>query len=86
MVEEWNIIIAPIAEKRIAKIPNPEKRRILAAINALYSGLSGDLKPLKGQEGWRLRIGGWRVIMDIDINAHLIMVKYVDSRGDVYKK
>ena len=86
MVDDWKIIIAPVAEKRIVNIPNPDKQRILSAINALYSGLSGDLKPLKGRDEWRLRVGRWRILMDIDINAHLIMVKYVDSRGNVYKK
>ena len=86
MVKEWTIIIAPIAEKRISKIPNPDKRRILTTIDELHSGLSGDLKPLKGREEWRLRVGNWRILLDIDIQALLILVKYVDSRGGVYKK
>ena len=86
MVEEWKIVIAPIAEKCIFMIPNPDKRRILAAINKLYAGLSGDLKPLQGREGWRLRVGDWRILLDIDIEARLILVKYIDSRGGVYKK
>ena len=86
MVEEWKIIIAPIAEKRISKIPNPDKRRILTAINELYAGLSGDLKPLKNREEWRLRVGDWRILLDIDIEARFILVKYIDSRGGVYKK
>ena len=86
MVEEWKIIIAPIAEKRISNIPNPDKQRILTAIDKFYSGLSGDLKPLKGRNEWRLRVGGWRILLDIDIKACLILVKYIDSRGGVYKK
>ena len=86
MVGEWKIIIAPIAEKRIHKIPNPDKRRILTAIDKLHAGLSGDLKPMKMREEWRLRVGDWRILLDIDIGARLILVKYIDSRGNVYKK
>ena len=86
MVGEWKIIIAPIAEKRIAKISNPDKQRILTSIDELHSGLDGDLKPLKGREEWRLRVGDWRILLDIDIKARLILVKYVDSRGGIYKK
>jgi mRNA interferase RelE/StbE len=84
---EWKIIISPIAEKCIVKIPNPYKRRILNAINILYSGLSGDIKPLKGQNEneWRLRVGSWRVLMDVDIAERLIIIKYIGPRGDVYK-
>ncbi|MDL2264230.1 type II toxin-antitoxin system RelE/ParE family toxin [Synergistaceae bacterium OttesenSCG-928-I11] len=86
MVNPWEITIAPIAEKRIDKIPNPDKRRILEAIHKLYAGLSGDLKPLKGRDEWRLRVGDWRILMAVDIEAQLILIKYVESRGDVYKK
>jgi len=85
VVEEWKITIAPIAEKRISQIPNPDKRRILTSIDKLHSGLSGDLKPMKSREEWRLRIGAWRVLLDVDIKARSIIVKYIDSRGDVYK-
>ena len=83
--KSWTIIISPIAEKRISKIPNPDRRRILEGIKALYDGLSGDLKPLHGKGGWRLRIGGWRVLMDLDIDSRVILIKYVGSRGDIYK-
>ena len=86
MVEKWTIVIAPVAEKRISKIPNPDKRRILTAVGELYNGLSGDLIPLKGRDDWRLRVGNWRILMDVDIENRLIIVKYVDSRGDVYKQ
>ena len=82
---EWEILFAPVAKKRIAKIPQPERRRILVAIAKLHEGLNGDIKPLKGRDEWRLRVGGWRVIMSVDITERIITVKYVDVRGDVYK-
>lgn len=37
MVEKWKIVVAPIAEKRIFKIPNPDKRRMLTTINELHN-------------------------------------------------
>ncbi len=82
---EWEIVFAPVAKKRIAKIPQPERRRILVAIARLHEGLIGDIKPLKGRNEWRLRVGGWRVIMSVNMQERIITIKYVDVRGDVYK-
>ena len=72
--------------KRMKKIPNPERRRLLTAIDALHSGLSGDIRPLKGREEWRLRVGGWRIIMNISEENNEIILLSVGSRGDIYKK
>lgn len=86
MVEQWKIIISPEMIKRMGKIPNPERRRLLTAIDALHSGLSGDIRPLKGREEWRLRVGGCRIIMNIsEVHKEIILLS-VGSRGDVYKK
>ena len=82
---DWEIIVAPIARKRLERIPQPDRRRILLAINRLGEGLAGDVKPLKGRDDWRLRVGGWRVIFSVDAEQRVIKVKYIDVRGDVYK-
>ena len=81
----WRVIVAPVAKKRILKIPDPDRKRILAAVDALHSELSGDIRPLTGREEWRLRVGGWRILLNVDIPSRLVVVLLVDSRGDVYK-
>lgn len=68
---EWEIVFAPVAKKRIAKIPQPERRRILVAIARLHEGLIGDIKPLKGRDEWRLRVGDWHVIMSVDMSERI---------------
>ncbi|MBQ7221443.1 MAG: hypothetical protein IJS28_10725 [Synergistaceae bacterium] len=82
---EWQVALTDTAKKRIAKIPQPEKGRILKAIDKLHGGLDGDIRPMKGCDDFRLRIGGWRIILSVDIPSRSILVKYVDTRGDVYK-
>lgn len=44
-----------------------------------------DFKPLKGSEGWRLRVGDYRVLMQVDRKNKLFNVTRIGSRGDVYK-
>ena len=85
-LQTWNVIIAPEAVKQLMRIPNPDKRRLLTAIDALYSGPSGDIKPLKGRDEQRLRVGPWRVILRIDEKTRKINVLFIGPRGDVYKK
>jgi len=52
------------------------------------SPLSGpDIKRLKGKLGgsFRYRIGGIRVIYDVDMKLRKVYVETIGSRGDVYK-
>ena len=81
----WQITFTSIAKKRIAKIPQPHRKRILNAITMLEDWPSGDVKPLKGCDEWRLRVGSWRIIFSVDFQRHTIEIRYVDTRGDVYK-
>ena len=42
-------------------------------------------KKLQGRDGYRLRVGDWRVIYKIQSEELMIMVLKVASRGEVYK-
>jgi mRNA interferase RelE/StbE len=53
----------------------------MAAIEKLPKG---DVKRLQGRPEYRLRIGDWRVIFEMD--ATTITITLIASRGDVYKR
>ena len=40
---------------------------------------------LQGRPGYRLRVGDWRVIYEIDQGEALIIVLKIASRGEVYR-
>ena len=42
-------------------------------------------KKLQGREGYRLRVGDWRVIYTIQNQKLMIIVLKVASRGEAYK-
>ena len=85
MVTSWAVFLSPEVKKRLEKIPNPDRRRILTALDALSNGPSGDIKPLKGRSEWKLRIGGWRILLEVEEPGRKIRVASIGSRGDVYK-
>ncbi|MBR0035797.1 MAG: hypothetical protein IJP54_08990 [Synergistaceae bacterium] len=84
-MDYWQVALTETAKKRIAKISQPEKHRILTAIARLHEGLVGDIKRMKGSKDFRLRVGGWRLILSADPLKRMILVKDVDTRGDIYK-
>lgn len=81
----WDVIVAPVAKKRLARIPSPDKDRLLAAIDALHAGPCGDIAPLHGRPEWRLRVGRWRILLTVETQARRIFVLYIAARGDAYK-
>lgn len=63
---------------------SPEvSRRIVAKIDRLRNGLTGDVKRLKAfVPNYRLRVGDWRVLFEVDGNA--IIVHEVKHRSEAY--
>ena len=56
------------------------RQRIIEAISKLPEG---DVKRLSGRSGYRLRVGGYRVIFDM--HGNVIYIDRIGSRGDIYK-
>lgn len=68
------------AIKFLKKQDTITRKRIVSAINLLPAG---DVKALQGNSGYRLRVGDFRVIFDVDKNI-LYIVK-IGNRGQIYK-
>ena len=69
------------AEKFLKKQTKATRDRIISAIHNLPAG---DIKKLRGREGYRLRIGDFRVIFDR--NGNIIYIERIDNRGQAYKE
>ena len=76
--------LSPKSEKAIKRLNNPIKGRILKALERLsHEPPEGDIKNLIGRDGFRVRIGGYRILFDIVDNT--IVVHDVLPRGQAYK-
>lgn len=70
------------ARKQLKKLPKEYQRNVLSAVDLLYSfpDCQGDIKKLQGKEGFRLRVGRYRVIFD-DLGT-IIEIQEVKKRDE----
>lgn len=78
--------ILRLAMKEMARLPMQDFERIRSAM----AGLQLDPRPsgcskLTGRDGWRIRVGVYRVIYDIDDVRGTVTVIHVGHRRDVYR-
>ena len=84
---DYKLIYHKSAVKFIAKLEKTSQVRIVTGLKGLLSiPPEGDIKSLKGHTGlYRLRIGIFRVIFNIDHQEQAIYIKAIGNRGDIYK-
>ena len=75
-------------KKDLRKLPRPEVPRIIAAAEALATDpFSHGCEKLSGAEQtYRIRIGDYRLLYEVDATAHVVEIERVRHRKDVFRK
>lgn len=82
----YQIFIEHYAQKQILKLDKKVIPLIKAAINDLGNNPRPyGYKKLKGEDAYRIRIGNYRIIYEIDDDKIIITVVSVGHRKDIYK-
>ena len=85
-MEFYKVIFTKSVKKDFRKIPKLEVSKILNEIAYLAKNpRSSKTKKLKGEKLYRLRVGNYRVIYDIQDNLMLIFVVKLGHRRDIYR-
>ena len=80
---KYNIEIRPRAMKDLRRIGGDNAVRILKGIRAMEDDLAGDVKRLtKFEIGYRLRVGEYRVLFDIEKSNAII--RRIKHRREAY--
>jgi mRNA interferase RelE/StbE len=84
----YKIIYTAPAAKSLHKMPrgaaNLIREKIGLIANDPFTSIPNATK-LQGREGYRLRVGDWRVIYEINNEEIVIFVLKIALRGEVYK-
>jgi len=76
----------PKAVKQLEKLPKDIARRIVKRMRQVSEDGRG-IETLKDEQyGFKVRVGNYRVIIDLSYNPSIIWVRVIDHRGRVYKR
>ncbi len=83
----YKVNIVPSASKALGKLERRDGERIRDAIEGLAENPrpSGCLK-MTGAPGWRIKVGSFRVVYEINDAGLIVIVVVVTDRKDAYKR
>jgi mRNA interferase RelE/StbE len=84
----YRIIFRKEAAKSLTRLPRNVATTVREKLEAIAAAPYADhpnAKKLQGREGYRLRVGDWRVIYEIQNDQLVILVLRVAPRGEVYR-
>jgi mRNA-degrading endonuclease RelE of RelBE toxin-antitoxin system len=78
----WSVVLAGPAQKSLKRVPPRDRARVLAAIETMKEDpLTGDVRKLHGSlEGFRRRVGNWRIFFDVYPDESLVVITAVERR------
>jgi len=83
----YEIIISPLAEKKLEKLPKDLQERILFALERIRIRPEKFVRKLvRYKDLYRLRVGNYRVILEIKRNQVIILVVTLGPRKNIYKQ
>lgn len=83
----WRVDIARDAKKELATLPESLQERIAKVLLALEDDpFPHRCKKLRNRDGWRIRIGDYRVLYLADKKRRQIIVGAIGHRRDVYRR
>jgi mRNA interferase RelE/StbE len=84
---EYHIVFARSARKELESLPQNMASRVLQRIESLASNPrpAGAIKLVGSESLWRIRIGDYRVVYQIDDNQLLVDVVVIRHRRDAYQ-
>jgi len=82
----YSLSILRPAQKELAHLPAGEQERVIEAIRSLGAvPRPVGCRKLSGREGWRIRVGSFRVLYEIDDDRRSVTILHVGHRRDVYR-
>lgn len=81
----YEIELTPQAEKFLDKLEKNEALRIINKLKEVCKDPFRYLKHYEG-EGYKLRMGDYRALIDVEIKEEMLKIRVLDKRGRIYKK
>ena len=80
----YQVLLHPKAAKFISELGEPFRARIKDALRELRNSPESKGERLTPSSFWRMRIGDYRAIYEIDRKKKVVLVLYIGHRSRVY--
>jgi len=82
----YTVQILRRAQKELAELPGNVFERACEEIRLLgQEPRPSGCRKLTGREGWRIRVGDYRIVYKIDDDQKVVTIVHVGHRRDVYR-
>jgi len=81
----YELIFSDKAKSQFSKLEKNVQERIGAVLERIKMRPEHFVEKLIGEPGYKLRVGDYRIILDIDNNNLLILVIKIGHRRNIYK-
>jgi len=82
----WKIAWHPNAVKSLDSMPKDIRDRVIKRIDKLRDNPFHFLEHYEGQDFYKLRIGDYRALVDIDFESRIIKIQILGHRKNIYKR
>jgi len=82
----YEIIFTDKASKQLKKLEKNDQERIIKSLERIRIRPEVHITKLVDDPGYKLRVGDYRIILDIEKEKLIILVLIVGHRKNIYKK
>ena len=82
----FEVELGPKAEKAIDKLPKELALRITKKLHLLKENPFRFLEHIEKDKFYKLRIGDYRALIEIDFERKILVVRMLDKRSRIYKR
>jgi mRNA interferase RelE/StbE len=83
---KYSVRYDPKAEKQLEKLSKEIAARIVKTLRRVAETSKGIETVTNKPYGFKIRIGNYRILVDLSYNPNTIWVRYIDHRGKIYKR
>ncbi|MFL6541062.1 MAG: type II toxin-antitoxin system RelE family toxin [Chthoniobacterales bacterium] len=82
----WRVELQRSAEKELKRLSAQNRGRIVETLRRLEAeAFPTGVKKLQNRDGYRVRVGYYRILYTVDHSAQVIRVSAIGDRKDVYR-
>jgi len=79
---EWH----PKVRKFLHKLPNDISKRIVMKMRDVRDNPFHHLEHYEGKDYYKLRVGNYRMLIDVDFKNKVLFVRVLGHRGNIYDR